>query len=484
MMESRKLKKLLHIFFMVLVLSSLLAAQSLYTSDQDSLLLSDLGYEPDSALVAQMNPRKPLWFPIVESFGLSLALGSFNAYIANSEFAKISFKTIKHNYETGWTTDADGFITNMWAHPFNGSMYYNFARSSGYNYWTSLGVAAIGSWGWEFHMENEPPALNDWIMTSYGGSILGEMFYRFSNLILDESTTGWDRFWCELGAGIFNPARLFNRLVTGRTARVTDEKLYEKAPLMGELALGVNNVAEGLDFKNGQKNPMLTVDVTYGKLFEKQTLSPFDFFRFYGAFNFGGKAEDKQPLFGQFRIYDILYGKSYSVGEGSKFLWGIFGHFDYLENNVYQVGGVSTGLGVGYRTPYNKGVQFMGLLHAAALLMGGANSDYAPEYKVSFLDSARSYNMGPGAHSKLETILRFSFGSLYIGYSFWWIHTWDGAPGNEFIGMWTPKLRFQIFNRWYLRLEYLLYHRVGKYDNFPEKYYQNNEQRLFIGYAF
>ncbi|MCK5457880.1 MAG: DUF3943 domain-containing protein, partial [Melioribacteraceae bacterium] len=237
------------LIFTVLIFSFFLSqsifSQSLYSSKNDSLIVADTGYVPDQVMVEKMNSRRPLWLPIIESVGLNLALGAFNAYIMNSEFAHISTESIKHNFERGWSTDADELLTNMWAHPFHGSIYYNLARSSGYNYWTSLGVAAIGSWQWEFFMEIEPPALNDWIMTSYAGSMFGEMFYRFSNLIIDESATGGERVWREIGAGIFNPGRLFNRLITGRTSRVTNEKLYEKQPILGELAIGGNSVAEG-----------------------------------------------------------------------------------------------------------------------------------------------------------------------------------------------------------------------------------------------
>jgi hypothetical protein len=343
-----------------------------------------------------------------------------------------------------------------------------------------MGIATLGSWQWEFFMENEPPALNDWIMTSVGGSMLGEMFYRLSSLILDESLHGWPRFWNELGAGVFNPGRLINRLIYGRTARRTSEKLYEKRIFYGEIGLGVSNVGEGTSLSNGKQNGILTMDFGYGRLFEMRRFKPFDFFRFNMLLNFAGD----QPPIGQFRIYAMLHGENSTVGDNAKFLWGIFNHFDYLENNVYQVGGTSVGPGIGYRTPHNKSVQFIGLLHGALLLMGGANSDYASEYKVAFLDSARTYNLGPGAHAKLETFLRFSFGSLYLGYSFWWIHTWDGAPGDELIGMLSPKLRIRLYKKLFVGLEYLFYHRVGKYDDFPNRDYRNNEERLFISYAF
>jgi hypothetical protein len=324
-------------------------------------------------------------------------------------------------------------------------IYYNLARSDGYNYWTSFGVAAIGSWQWEFFMENEPPALNDWIMTSYGGSILGEMFFRFSNLILDETATGWERFWRELGAGVFNPGRLFNRMVSGRTSRINDKPIYEKRPLLGEIAFGMNNVAGGTEFKDGTKNGMLTLNITYGKLFNQKSFKPFDFFTFNSAFNFVGKSKNKQPFIGQFRIMNILYGGS-SPYKSSDFIYGIFGHFDYLENNVYQIGGASLGLSAGYRSSPKSSVQFIGLIHGAALLMGGANSDYAKEYQQDYLDSARTYNMGPGAHAKISTLLRFPYGSFTLNYSYWWVNTWVGAPGDEFIGILSPKLRFNVYS--------------------------------------
>lgn len=471
------MKKLLTFLVMLFLSLNIIQAQSLYTTDKDSVLIGDLGYEPDSTLVAKMNPKRPLWLPILESVGLNLALGAFNAYIMKSEFALISFESIEHNFERGWSTDADEILTNMWAHPFHGSIYYNLARSSGYNYWTSLGVAAFGSWQWEFFMEIEPPALNDWVMTSYGGSMLGETFYRLSNLILDESATGWERFWLEVGAGIFNPGRLFNRLVTGKTARHTNEKLYETEPFVGEIAVGVNNIAEGTSFENDSRNLNIALEVAYGRLFYKKKYKPFDFFRFNSQFNFWGTA----PTIEQFRIKGILTGKAIKAGEG-RFLYGIFSHFDFLENTVYELASASVGPSIGYRTSNKAKTQFIGLVHANLVLMGAANSDYVPE--VEFLDSARTYNMGPGANAKLETILKFPFGAITLEYSFWWIHTWDGAMGDELIGMLTPALRIQIYKKLFVGYEYLFYHRVGKYEEYPDQNYRNNEQRLFLAYNF
>ncbi len=99
------------------------------------------------------------------------------------------------------------------------------------------------------------------------------------------------------------------------------------------------------------------MDFAYGRLFEMNKYKPFDFFRFNMLINYAGE----QPPIGQFRIYAMLHGDNSTVGDNSKFLWGIFNHFDYLENSVYQLGGTSIGPGIGYRTPHNKSVQFIGI---------------------------------------------------------------------------------------------------------------------------
>jgi hypothetical protein len=163
-------------------------------------------------------------------------------------------------------------------------------------------------------------------------------------------------------------------------------------------------------------------------------------------------------------------------------LYGIFSHFDFLENNVYEIGSASVGGTFGYRTKDAAKTQFIGLVHANLVLMGAANSDYVPE--VEFLDSARTYNMGPGANAKLETILKFPFGAITLDYSFWWIHTWDGAKGDELIGMLTPAVRIQLIKKLFVGYEYLFYHRIGKYEDFPNQDYSNYEQRLFLAYNF
>jgi hypothetical protein len=456
-------------------------------SSQKKILNSNLPFIPDSAIVKKFNPPSQLTTPLFSAVGLNVLLGSFN-YAWGSPFARISLRTIAGNFKTGWATDADAFLTNMFAHPFHGSIYYNLSRSSGFGFWHTLGISAFGSWQWEFFMENEPPAINDWIMTSYAGSMIGEMFYRYSNLILDESKSGTERVLREAAAGIFNPGRLFKRLITGRAFRINNLQLYEKRYFTGELSLGANNVADGTTFKFGQRSLLMKLNTVYGKLFNLSNIKPLDFIRFNLGLNLllmkRNENFESQPVINQFRIFGILSGNVSIFKNSSRFLLGLFSHYDYLSNNVYQIGAASVGAGIGFRSPPKMELQFISIMHAAVVLMGGVNSDYALQAGVTFLDSARNYNMGPGLHFKTENLIKYKNASFLLSYSFWWIHTWDGALGDELIGMLMPQIRYNVYGKINLGIEYLIYHRAGLYDDYPNRYLQNNEARIFIGYLF
>ena len=141
---------------------------------------------------------------------------------------------------------------------------------------------------------------------------------------------------------------------------------------------------------------------------------------------------------------EAVYGKVKRYDNGAAFLWGFFNNYDFLENNVYQIGSVSIGPGVGYRTPPKKSLQYIGVINAALAPMGAANSVYAEDFDVAFLDSARTYNMGMGMSGKFEAFLNMDIGNLYIGSLLYWIHTMQGAPGDEFIGIIKPRLSLSI----------------------------------------
>ena len=115
---------------------------------------------PDSADVAYYG-RTHFWRAAGETFGFNIGLWAFDRYIQHGDFAYISLHSIKENFKKGFKWDNDKLGTNMFLHPYNGSLYYNAARSNGYNYWRSGLFAIAGSAMWELFMECEYPSTNE-----------------------------------------------------------------------------------------------------------------------------------------------------------------------------------------------------------------------------------------------------------------------------------------------------------------------------------
>ena len=142
-------------------------------------------YTSDSTL---LQPRRP-WKAALETFGLNMLVWSFDRYIVKEDWAYINGHTIKSNFKKGPVWDTDQFTTNLFSHPYHGSLYFNAARSNGMNFWQSAPFAAGGSLMWEFFMENEPPSINDMLATTFGGIELGEITYRLSDLFIDNRSS-------------------------------------------------------------------------------------------------------------------------------------------------------------------------------------------------------------------------------------------------------------------------------------------------------
>src|SRR4029079_9991701 len=113
-----------------------------------------------------------------------------------------------------WGFDQDSFATNQLGHPYQGLLYHGVARSSGLNFWASLGYTFTGSLLWETAGETTPPSFNDQVASGIAGSFLGESFFRMANRLL-EGGRGAGGFWRELGAASLSPATGFNRLAGG-----------------------------------------------------------------------------------------------------------------------------------------------------------------------------------------------------------------------------------------------------------------------------
>ena len=237
-------------------------------------------------------PRKP-WVAVAEVFGLNMAVWTFDRYVMHEDWSYINWKTIRHNFRKGPTWDTDQFMTNLFSHPYHGSLYFNAGRSNGLNFWQSMPFAAGGSLMWEFFMENEPPSINDMMATTFGGIALGEITYRLSDIFIDDRTTGAERIGREILAGIFSPVRAFNRVITGRAWKWQPIKgrVFESTPVNFIISVGPRFLAEIDDSKYATTSLHVNFRINYGYPYDDDYYSPYEWFRF----NFGMDFFSAQP---------------------------------------------------------------------------------------------------------------------------------------------------------------------------------------------
>ena len=159
--------------------------------------------------------------PALEIAGFEASLNLFDRLVFPEKLRDgkkvytTNFSTFWNNLTDGrWVIDHDPFEINQLGHPYMGTVYQGFARSSGLGFWESSVYTFAGSFMWETAGEKTNPSINDMVATGIGGNFLGEPLFRMANLLL-EGGGGKPPLWRELGAAVISPPTGFNRLVFG-----------------------------------------------------------------------------------------------------------------------------------------------------------------------------------------------------------------------------------------------------------------------------
>jgi len=127
----------------------------------------------------------------LEISGINLAVWSFDNFILKKHWAQISINSIYNNLNKGFEWDNGAFISNQLAHPYHGAMYFSAAQLNGLDLLESILYTASGSLMWELFFESNYPSINDTIMTTLGGMILGGPLYRIAGALGSQNTGGF-----------------------------------------------------------------------------------------------------------------------------------------------------------------------------------------------------------------------------------------------------------------------------------------------------
>lgn len=421
------------------------------------------------------NPRSSVLIPLLRVTTANIFGWAWVRYVAKASWAKVSLQTWKDNLRGRWEWDADDFGTNFLSHPQAGSDYFNAARSNGYGYWGSLPFAVIGSFEWEYFGENTRPSKNDLINTPISGAFLGEIMYRISSNILDDRKRGSSRVSREIFAMLINPSRGLNRFTQGRMWRVTPHDVYQQEPLNVTLQAGAHRVNTNEKIGSGGTNAIVNLQLDYGDPFEIRRRKPFDVFRVRFESRYGEDKKFVDNILG----YGILFGKTRKT-DRSATLFGVFQHYDYWSNKVFELGSLGFGPGIISKINIGQNSNLYSGLHAAAVPMAGNSTRFGPD-----TSEFRDYPFGGGFEGRIEERLNIgNWVSLGFNGYYYWIWNYEGSSGKSRIGILKPFITIHLFKGLGIGLEHHIYYDNRFGDKQPPLHIRTTEQKIFLQYFF
>ncbi len=381
--------------------------------------------------------EKRYWQAAAEVTGINLGVQLFDRWVLNSDFAQTTMRTLKRNFTDGMVWDNDFFITNMFAHPYHGNLYFNAARTNGLTFWESAPYALFGSAMWEFLGETEPPAINDIIATTCGGMAIGEMTHRLSLTMLDDRDRGFRRFLREAAAAIVNPIQGLHRIISGDAWRVSNTHYryhdFNEIPIDGSVTVGWRYLADNGALFRGIHAPYVNLTLTYGTSVDgDKHNTPYDFFDVQANAAFGGG----QPMVNTLNIVGRLWSTPILDKKDMAGEFGIYQHFNYYDAKPIEDGSSLTpyriseaaGFGPGFilGLPQTGGLSKLEQrIFLSGILLGGTKSDY-------FNVIERDYNMGMGFSVKTKTQLEFGrFGRFTLDAKYFRLYTFKGYEGKD-----------------------------------------------------
>jgi hypothetical protein len=365
---------------------------------------------------------------------------------------------------------------NFFFHPYSGGAFFNSARANGYSYAASVPYVFLGSLLWEYFAETMRPAYNDIISTTVSGALFGEILYRVTSNILDDRSTGAERFFREAAAAILNPARAFDRLLKGKQARVTAREVYQKEPLNLALTVGPHWYNHGATFGTGSASASFGVHLDYGDPFEMRPRKPFDFFKLRIDLSYGKNVEEK--YLDNVIAYGLLFGKTIHSGS-MEMLVGAFQHYDYWDSRIFEVSALGFGPGAIARWPLPGKANLQLALHLKLLPLSASNSPYIDivEHGVP----GRDYDYSGGGGAKLEGTLNLArLGQVTVIYYLYRLHTYVGPAGDKTIGILKPRIAVTLLRNLSLGFEYTFYHKYSNLRDLPDVRRNESEQKLYL----
>ncbi|WP_372521662.1 DUF3943 domain-containing protein [Sulfuricaulis sp.] len=334
-------------------------------------------------------PKKPLRFeeteagksyllPAGEIVGFNILINRLNYYTIDKQVYGTSYRTVRENLSSRWVVDTDPFAVNQFMHPYQGSVYFGLARSTGLDYWESLGYTFGGSLFWEIAGETGLPSINDLVTTGFGGTFLGEPLFRMASLLLEGGgeTPG---FWQEVGAAAIAPSLGFTRLAFGDRFRSVFDS-HDPA-VYTYVRFGWNKVDNVFDATMSQDVNRDAATADFHMAYGLPGKAGYTYTRPFDYFDFEFTATTAN-VFENIMSRGLLVGKEYEGGDTYRGIWGLYGSYDYISPQIFRVSSTALSLGTTAQWWISKTVALQGSAlgglgyGAAGTIHGTGERDY------------------------------------------------------------------------------------------------------------
>jgi hypothetical protein len=382
----------------------------------------------------------------------------FDRYVANKDYARITWKSVGHNLNPGnWEYDNDPFQTNQFGHPYHGSLFYSAFRSNGFSFWQAVPATMAGSYLWETFAENQAPAPNDFINTSFGGIVLGEMTYRLSNRIINNRRRGFKRQLSEVAGLIVNPMNGLNRIIDGKWGKIygnTTERDSSKIGAEFDLGARIFNSQSVSPFEHGRLGWFARARLLYGV--------PNEGFRkpFSNISITAEVGKDDSSSVNVISVYGSLTGWDVSpiLNDKLENLVILSANYDYIRNQAFFFGSQSVKFNLLSELKLTDGIKVNGSLGAGPILLAAVPDEYI--YK------GRNYDYGPGfsvnGGGTIHIANKFSYNINYRGA---WMITVNGNKSHYFLHTFSNELSYMFIKGLSIAAESGYFRLEGNYDN-------------------
>ncbi|MDL2717219.1 MAG: DUF3943 domain-containing protein [Acidobacteriota bacterium] len=362
-------------------------------------------------------PKKDFAAALLEGMAFNVIPLAWNRFVLQKEMGLVTWDTWRDNLNRGFAYDPDKFVTNVLSHPQHGGLYYDAARANGFNLYESFLFTAFGSLTWEYFGEKSRPSTSDLITTSFGGVSAGETSYRLSDLVFDNTATGFSRFLHELGGLAVSPGRVFQRLLSGDAWRVGPnpegtQPEYVHAELLGG---GLVIFSERPDRPDTTQNRgTIAWDVRYGDPFEKDLGKPFSTFRL------GAEFTTSKKFVSGVQVEGILAGRRLDDVAGDRTVLAAVLGYNFVQVDL-DYGSQTLGIELASRIPVGKRYDFVPRVQILSAYTAVQTSEESVKYHY------RNYDWGLGGGVSLGARLRRQERDvLRLDYTNIWSYTVNG----------------------------------------------------------